>query len=159
MDTTQSSRTGSSSTLQSAMIYSYLALVISLVWVLLVNVLNLCFSLLRIRSIVLFSRSLLPRYIIPSLFALLNETQQLLERAEAISAIPPESEHRALLDLCEDYCIDGPSSHAPTQIGESICNHAHGEQSCSRDLPAAAPCNSTLLDLQASCPLLPNRGH
>jgi len=159
MDTTQSSRTGSSSTLQSAMIYSYLALVISLVWVLLVNVLNLCFSLLRIRSIVLFSRSLLPRYIISSLFALLNETQQLLERAEAIGAIPPESDYRALLDLCGGH-FDLMVHHLTlTQVGKSICNYAYGEQSCSRDLPAAAPCDTTLPDLQASCPLLPNRNH
>jgi hypothetical protein len=142
------------------MIYSYLALVISLVWVLLVDILNLCFSLLRIRSLVLFSRSLLPRYVIPSLSTLLNETQQLLERAEAIGAIPPENDYRALLDLCEDYTIVLMDHHLTfTQIGKSICNYAYGEQSCSRELPAAAPCDTTPPDLQVSCPLLPNRGH
>jgi hypothetical protein len=108
---------------QSAMIYSFLALVLSLVWVLFIDTLNLCFSLLRIRSLVLFSRSLLPRYVIPSLSSLLNETQQLLEHAEEIGAIPPENDYRALLDLCEGHCIDGPSSHAYSdwQISLQLC--------------------------------------
>jgi hypothetical protein len=45
------------------------------------------------------SRFLLPRNVIPHLAGLLNETQQLLDRAKAIGAIPDAEEMRTCLAM------------------------------------------------------------
>ncbi|KAF8481433.1 hypothetical protein F5888DRAFT_713893 [Russula emetica] len=63
------------------------------------DALSLSLSVLGIYGLVLSLRYLFPCYIVPFLSARLNETQQLLIHAEAINAIPPESEHRTHLDL------------------------------------------------------------
>jgi len=62
------------------------------------DALSFCLSLLGIYGLVLYLRYLLPRYAIPSLSSLLNETQQLLRHAEVLTAIPPESEYKTQLD-------------------------------------------------------------
>ena len=69
---------------------------------LVLDALSLSLSVLGIYGLVLSLRYLIPCYILPPLSARLKETQQLLNHAEAISAIPPESEHRTHLDLYED---------------------------------------------------------
>ena len=69
---------------------------------LVLDALSLSLSVLGIYGLVFSLRYLIPCYILPLLSARLNETQQLLNHAEAISAIPPESEHRTHLDLYED---------------------------------------------------------
>jgi hypothetical protein len=55
-------------------------------------------SILGFYGLAFSLRYLIPCYIVPLLSARLNETQQLLSHAEAINAIPPESELRTHLD-------------------------------------------------------------
>ena len=69
---------------------------------LVIDAISLSLSVLGIYGLVLSLRYLIPCYIVPSLSARLSETQQLLSHAEAINAIPPESEHRTHLDLYEE---------------------------------------------------------
>jgi len=71
-----------------------------------IDILSFCLSLLGIYSLVLNFRYLLPCYTIPVLSALLTSTQQLLNNAETISAIPSESEIRMHFNLCDGVCID-----------------------------------------------------
>ena len=78
-----------------------------------IDTLSFCLSLLGIYSLVLNFRYLLPCHITPVLSALLTETRQLLDNAEAIGAIPSESEIRTHFTLCDGVCIDVyPSSHS-----------------------------------------------
>jgi len=63
------------------------------------DILSLTLSFLGFYGLVLSLRYLIPCYFIPFLSAHLNATQQLLDHAEAINAIPPESEYRTLFDL------------------------------------------------------------
>ena len=65
---------------------------------LVIDALSLGLSVLGIYSLILSLRYLIPCYTAPCLSARLNETQQLLSHAEAINAIPPESELRTHLD-------------------------------------------------------------
>jgi len=62
------------------------------------DILSFCLSLLGIYGLLLYLRYLLPRYAIPPLSTLLNESQQLLRDAEVIGAISPESEYKTQLD-------------------------------------------------------------
>lgn len=64
-----------------------------------IDTLSLTLSFLGIYGLVFSLRYLIPCYFIPLLSAQLNATQQLFNDAEAINAIPPESEYRTLLDL------------------------------------------------------------
>ena len=73
-----------------------------------IDVLGLCLSILGIYGLILYLRYLLPHYVVPLLSALLNETQQLLDRAEALNAIPLESEYRTKLGLCALYYVMVP---------------------------------------------------
>ncbi len=75
-----------------------------------IDILGFSVSLLGICSLVILylrvrQLELLPRYNIPPLSTFLSETQRLLDREEAIYAIPPESEHRAYLCLYEDQIL------------------------------------------------------
>jgi hypothetical protein len=63
-----------------------------------IDILTLCLSVLGIYGLILYVRYLLPRNAIPLLSALLNETRQLLDHAEAIGAVPAQSECKTLLD-------------------------------------------------------------
>jgi hypothetical protein len=123
------------------------------------DALNLSLSVLGFYGLVLSLRYLIPCYIIPFLSARLNETQQLFSHAEAINAIPPESEHRTHLDLYEDLHFDMLKAHTPIQFCEPICGDALADQSSPRALPATAPCDSAWLDLPTLCPLLSNWKH
>jgi len=80
-----------------------------------IDVLGLCLSVLGIYGLILYLRYLLPYYVVPLLSALLNETQQLLDRAEALSAIPLESEYRTQLGLSANQLarMRMESNHAP----------------------------------------------
>ena len=60
------------------------------------DITSFCLSVLDL--IVLKFRYLLPRNAIPLLSALMNETRQLLDRAEAIGAVQPQSECKTRLD-------------------------------------------------------------
>ena len=62
------------------------------------DVFSFCLSLLGIYGLILPFRYLLPRNIIPLLSLLLDETTQLLDSAEAIGAVPLQSECRTHLD-------------------------------------------------------------
>ena len=64
-----------------------------------IDILSFCLSILGIYSLLLCFRYLLPRNAIPLLFTLLNETRQLFGHAEAIGAVPPQSECKTRLDL------------------------------------------------------------
>ena len=64
-----------------------------------IDILNLSLSSLGIYGLIFSLRYLIPCYIIPCLSVDLNETQQLLNHAETIHAIPPESEYKTNLDL------------------------------------------------------------
>ena len=125
---------------------------------LVIDALSLGLSVLGIYGLVFSLRYLIPCYIVRLLSARLNETQQLLSHAEAINAIPPESEHRTHLDRYEYLYSDGLSSHTPIQFCKSICGDALAEQSCPRALPATAPCYAWLI-LPPLCPLLSNWRH
>jgi hypothetical protein len=122
-----------------------------------IDILSLSLSFLGIYGLFLSLRYLIPCYIIPFISANLSSTQTLLNHAEAINAIPPESEYRTHLDVYENLYVDGPSSHTPMQFGEPICGDACGEQSRPGALPAIASCYSARLDLQTLCPLLSDR--
>ena len=111
-------------------------------------------SVLGVYGLAFSLRYLIPCYVVPLLSARLNETQQLLGHAEAMNAIPPDSEHRAHLDWYEDLYFDRLSSHTTTQLCEPICGDALAEQSRPTALPATAPCYSAWLDLPTLCPLL-----
>ncbi|KAI0286089.1 hypothetical protein BGY98DRAFT_1183097 [Russula aff. rugulosa BPL654] len=65
---------------------------------LVIDAFSLGLSVLGIYGLVFSLRYLIPCYIVPLLSARLNETRQLLSHAEAINAIPPESEHQTHLD-------------------------------------------------------------
>jgi hypothetical protein len=123
---------------------------------LVIDALSLGLSVLGVYGLVFSLRYLIPCYIAPILSARLNETQQLLSHADAINAIPPESEHRIHLDLYEYLYFDGLSSHTQIQFREPICGNAFAEQSRPRALPATAPCYLAWLDLPTLCPLLSN---
>ena len=69
---------------------------------LVIDAISLSLSALGIYGLVLSLRYLIPCFIVPFLSARLSETQQLLSHAEAINAIPPESEHQTHLDRYED---------------------------------------------------------
>ena len=45
------------------------------------------------------------------------------------------------------------------QIGEPICDDAHGEQSGPGDIPATASCHSERPDIQTLLPFWPNWNH
>ena len=59
------------------------------------DITSFCLSVL---GLILKFRYLLPRNAIPLLSAFLNETRQLLDHAEAIGAVPPQSDIRTRLD-------------------------------------------------------------
>lgn len=125
-----------------------------------IDILSLCLSLLGIYGLILNFRYLLPRYFILILSPLLTETRQLLYNAEAIGAIPSESEIRTHFTLCDHICIDAyPSSHTLIQISEPICSDAHGEQSGPGDIQAIASCHLERPDIQTLFPFQPNCGH
>jgi len=67
------------------------------------DVVNLCLSILGLYGLIISPRYLLPRYIVPSLSALLKETQLLLQNAEKCGAIPLGSQYRTQLDLYENF--------------------------------------------------------
>ena len=64
-----------------------------------IDILGFCLSLAGINGLILYFRYLLPCNAIPLLSTLLNETQQLLDRAEEIGTVPLQSESRTHLDL------------------------------------------------------------
>jgi hypothetical protein len=64
-----------------------------------IDILGFCLSLVGINGLILYIRYLLPRNAIPLISTLLNETQQLLDRAEEIGAVAPQSDSRTHLDL------------------------------------------------------------
>jgi len=67
-----------------------------------IDTLGFCLSLLGIYDLLLYSQYLLPRYTVPPLSVLLNETEQQLRHAEDISAIPLGSEYKTQLDRLVD---------------------------------------------------------
>ena len=79
--------------------HSYFAVVILFWGMHFIDTLNLTLSFLGVYGLVFSLRYLIPCYFIPFLSAHLNATQQLLNDAEAINAIPPESEYKIILDL------------------------------------------------------------
>jgi hypothetical protein len=84
----------------------------------------------------------------------LDATQQLLDHAEEINAIPPESEYRTHIDRYDNLYVDKLLSHTPMQFGEPICGNACGEQSRPGTLSTIASYYSARLDLPTLCPLL-----
>ena len=63
-----------------------------------IDVIDFSLSLLGIYGPILLILYLLPRNLAPRLFTLLDETQQLLRRAEELGAVPPQSEYKHRLD-------------------------------------------------------------
>jgi len=63
-----------------------------------IDILSFYISLLGICGPILLIRYMLPRNVTPLLSTLLDETQQLLSRAEEISAVTPQSEYKCQLD-------------------------------------------------------------
>lgn len=64
----------------------------------LIDILSFGLSLLGIYGPILLILYLLPRNVAPRLSTLLDETHQLLRRAEEIGAVPPQSEYKRQLD-------------------------------------------------------------
>ena len=99
----------------------------------LIDTLGFCLSVLGVSGLVLYLRYLLPYYVIPLLSALLNETRQLLDSAEALNAIPLESELRDQLDLCgrSSYIMMPHLMHLRSSVNQFArmrmeSNHARG---------------------------------
>ena len=108
--------------------HSRLAILIALLRMHFIDILSLTLSFLGIYGLVISLHYLIPCYIIPFLLAHLDSTQQLLNHAEAINAIPPESEYRTHLDLYGNLYVDCPShSYISIQFGEQIRGDACGE--------------------------------
>ena len=63
-----------------------------------IDILSFSLSLLGIYGPVLLILYLLPRHVAPRLSAALDETYQLLRRAEEIGAVPLQSEYKCQLD-------------------------------------------------------------
>ena len=63
-----------------------------------IDILSFCLSLLGIYCPILFVLYLLPRNVAPRLSVLLDDTWQLLRRAEEIGAVLPRSEYKCQLD-------------------------------------------------------------
>jgi hypothetical protein len=125
-----------------------------------IDALSLGLSFLGIYGLVFSIRFLIPCYIIPFISAHLTSTQQLLNHAEAINAIPPESEYRTHFDLYEKlFVLMAVFSYTWMQFGEPICGDAYREQSRPGALPATASCCSARLDLPTLRPLLSDRGN
>jgi hypothetical protein len=61
------------------------------------DITSFCLSVISFILVFKF-RHLLPRNTIPLLSALLNETRQLLDNAESIGAVQPQSEYRTRLN-------------------------------------------------------------
>ena len=70
-----------------------------------IDILSFSLSVLRVYGLVLKFRYLLPRNAILLLSVLLNETQQLLDHAEEIGAVPLQSECRAHIGWYEDLKV------------------------------------------------------
>jgi len=85
--------------------YNLLTTVVSLIVANVISIFGFSLSLLGIYARVLHIRCLLPHYIIPSLSALLNETQRVLEHAEGFGAIGPESVHRTQLEQYDVFFL------------------------------------------------------
>ena len=66
-----------------------------------IDIISLCLSILGIYGLLLYLRFLLPRHVIPRVASALTEAIQLLDRAEAIGAVPRASEYRASLAMYE----------------------------------------------------------
>ena len=75
----------------------------------LIEIVNSCRALIAIIGFTLYLRFLLPRNVVPHVSAVLRETLALLDRAEAIGAIPLASEiRRALAGYeCVHTCFNG----------------------------------------------------
>jgi hypothetical protein len=63
-----------------------------------IDTLSFILSVLGVYSLILSFRNLLPRNATLRIAALLDETQQLLDRTESMGDIPLQSEFRAQLD-------------------------------------------------------------
>jgi hypothetical protein len=63
-----------------------------------IDILTFCLSILGTYGLILNFRYLLPRNTIPLVSALLSETRRLLDHAETIGAVPPQSECNTVLD-------------------------------------------------------------
>jgi hypothetical protein len=64
-----------------------------------IDTLGFCLSLLGIYGLILYFRYLLPLHVVPLLSELLDETMQLLDRAEETGAVPSQNECRTYLNL------------------------------------------------------------
>jgi hypothetical protein len=69
------------------------------------DVLSLTLSFLGIYGLIFPIRYLIPCFFIPCLLAHSNATRNLLDQAEAIDAIPPESQYRKQLDMYDEYLM------------------------------------------------------
>ena len=73
-----------------------------------IDILGSCLSIFGvIHGLFLLSSfcSLLPHNVVPLISALLKETSQLFDRAEALNVISLESEYKTQLDLCEKTSV------------------------------------------------------
>jgi hypothetical protein len=67
-----------------------------------IDIISFCLSVLGNYGPIFLIHYLFPRNVAPFLSTLLDETQKLLERAEEIGAVPPQSEYKLRLDWYED---------------------------------------------------------
>lgn len=70
-----------------------------------IDILGFCLSVLGIYGPIFLINYMLPRNVAPLLSTRLDETQQLLGRAEEIGTVPPQSEYKLRLDRYEDLRI------------------------------------------------------
>ena len=63
-----------------------------------IDVVSFCLSLLGIYGPILFVLYLLPRNVTPRFSTILDETYQLLRRAEEVGAVLPQSKYKRQLD-------------------------------------------------------------
>jgi len=87
----------------------------------LIEVVNYCRALIAIIGFTLSLRFLLPRNVVPHVSAVLRETLALLDRAEAIGAIPLASEIRKALASCAtDFLVTQMESHRSPGILQQL---------------------------------------
>jgi hypothetical protein len=77
----------------------------------LTDILTLCFSIVGLYGLIFHVRFLVPCYCVPSVSALLYDTQRLLTHAETLNAIPGASEIRMDLEMYGRYlCLQNVTS-------------------------------------------------
>jgi len=125
------------------------------------DILSLCISILGLYGLIYYLRFSIPRNILPSVSAVLTETEHLLDRAESTGVIPQSNDYSVNPRNVwrRRASANEPLPHYLTQLRQSILADADEKPSCSWDIAATPACCSVRPDIQAAYALDTTRGH